>query len=324
MTPSTWLISLMAVSNWLHNWQAPLLIVLGLIALSYGGYILVPSTINLAQKFKLSPAVIAVIVIAGGTSAPELIVSVQAAFYDSAAIALGNVIGSNLANSWLVLGLGALIAPICLISPHAYRDGWVMTGLTAILLICLFTFEALTALPAILLLGITIYYIAHLISVDEISPEDEPEADSSLTKALLMTSLALISLLAGADLVVSGGQILARQAGISEGTIGLTIVAIGTSLPEIVAVIASQLRGRTDIALGNVLGSNIFNIGLILGLAAFVQPLPLGQGISIASLLFLAAASASLMMMIYAKITIRKRMAFVFVGFYFLFLNQQF
>ena len=320
MIPSTWLISLLPASHW----QAPLLIILGLIALSYGGHILVPSTLNLAQKFKLSPAVIAVIVIAGGTSAPELIVSIQAAFYDSAAIALGNVIGSNLANSWLVLGLGALIAPICLISPHAYRDAWVMTGLTGLLLICIFTFEALTALPAILLLGITIYYLGHLISADEISPEEEPPADTSFAKALLMTALALISLLAGADMVVSGGQTLARQAGISEGTIGLTIVAIGTSLPEIVAVIASQLKGRTDIALGNVLGSNIFNIGLILGLAALIQPLPMGQGISTSSLLFLGAATASLMVMIYAKMTIRKRMAFVFVGFYFLFLNHQF
>ena len=320
MTPSTWLIATLPASSW----QAPLLIILGLIVLSYGGHILVPSTINLAQKLTLSPAVIAVIVIAGGTSAPELLVSVQAAFYDSAAIALGNVIGSNLANSWLVLGLGALIAPICLISPHAYRDGWVMTGLTVILLICIFTFGALTALPAILLLGITIYYIGHIISADEISPEEDPKTGTNLTKALLMTSFALICLLTGADLVVSGGQSLARQIGISEGTIGLTIVAIGTSLPEIVAVIASQIKGRTDIALGNVLGSNIFNIGLILGLAAFVQPLPMGQGIGIASLLFLGAATASLMAMIYAKMTIRKHMAFVFVGFYFLFLNQQF
>ena len=320
MTPSSWLISFLPASSW----QAPLLIILGLMALSYGGHILVPSTIHLAQKFKLSPAVIAVIVIAGGTSAPELIVSVQAALYDSAAIALGNVIGSNLANSWLVLGLGALIAPISLISPHAYRDGLVMTGLVIILLASLFIFNALTILPALILLLITLYYLRHIIRADEVSAEEEASQDGSLAKALFMSGLALLSLLIGADMVVTGGQSLARQAGISEGTIGLTIVAIGTSLPEITAVIASQLKGRTDIALGNVLGSNIFNVGLILGLAALVQPLPMGQGINLPSLLFLAIATASLMVMIYAKMTIRKRMAFVFVGFYFLFLNQQF
>ena len=320
MTPSSWLISLIPSANW----HAPLLVVLGLILLAYGGHILVPATINLAQKLKLSPAVIAVIVIAGGTSAPELIVSVQAAFYDSPAIALGNVIGSNIANSWLVIGIGALIAPISFISSHAYRDGWVMVALTSILLASLFMIGALTLLPACLLLVITLYYLRHIIKADEVSSEEEADPQMSLAKASMMSALAILSLLAGAEMVVSGGKTLAMQAGISEGVVGLTIVAIGTSLPEIAAVIASQLKGRTDIALGNVLGSNIFNIGLILGLAGLIKPLPMGAGIDAISLLFLLAVTASLMMLIYAKMTIQKRMAFVFVGFYFLFLNHQF
>ena len=320
MTPSSWLISLIPSANW----HAPLLVVLGLILLAYGGHILVPATINLAQKLKLSPAVIAVIVIAGGTSAPELIVSVQAAFYDSPAIALGNVIGSNIANSWLVIGIGALIAPISFISSHAYRDGWVMVVLTSILLASLFMIGALTLLPACLLLVITLYYLRHIIKADEVSSEEEADPQVSLAKASMMSALAILSLLAGAEMVVSGGKTLAMQAGISEGVVGLTIVAIGTSLPEIAAVIASQLKGRTDIALGNVLGSNIFNIGLILGLAGLIKSLPMGDGIDTISLLFLLAVTASLMMLIYAKMTIQKRMAFVFVGFYFLFLNHQF
>jgi len=320
MTPSSWLISLIPSANW----HAPLLVVLGLILLAYGGHILVPATINLAQKLKLSPAVIAVIVIAGGTSAPELIVSVQAAFYDSPAIALGNVIGSNIANSWLVIGIGALIAPISFISSHAYRDGWAMVVLTSILLASLFMIGALTLLPACLLLVITLYYLRHIIKADEVSSEEDADPQVSLAKASMMSALAILSLLAGAEMVVSGGKTLAMQAGISEGVVGLTIVAIGTSLPEIAAVIASQLKGRTDIALGNVLGSNIFNIGLILGLAGLIKPLPMGAGIDAISLLFLLAVTASLMMLIYAKMTIQKRMAFVFVGFYFLFLNHQF
>ena len=320
MTPSSWLISVIPSANW----HAPLLVVLGLILLAYGGHILVPATINLAQKLKLSPAVIAVIVIAGGTSAPELIVSVQAALYDSPAIALGNVIGSNIANSWLVIGIGALIAPISFISSHAYRDGWVMVVLTSILLASLFMIGALTLLPACLLLVITLYYLRHIIKADEVSSEEEADPQVSLAKASMMSALAILSLLVGAEMVVSGGKTLAMQAGISEGVVGLTIVAIGTSLPEIAAVIASQLKGRTDIALGNVLGSNIFNIGLILGLAGLIKPLPMGDGIDTISLLFLLAVTASLMMLIYAKMTIQKRMAFVFVGFYFLFLNHQF
>ena len=320
MTPSSWLISVIPSANW----HAPLLVVLGLILLAYGGHILVPATINLAQKLKLSPAVIAVIVIAGGTSAPELIVSVQAALYDSPAIALGNVIGSNIANSWLVIGIGALIAPISFISSHAYRDGWVMVVLTSILLASLFMIGALTLLPACLLLVITLYYLRHIIKADEVSSEEEADSQVSLAKASMMSALAILSLLVGAEMVVSGGKTLAMQAGISEGVVGLTIVAIGTSLPEIAAVIASQLKGRTDIALGNVLGSNIFNIGLILGLAGLIKPLPMGDGIDTISLLFLLAVTASLMMLIYAKMIIQKRMAFVFVGFYFLFLNHQF
>jgi len=259
-----------------------------------------------------------------GTSAPELIVSVQATFYDSPAIALGNVIGSNIANSWLVIGIGALIAPISFISSHAYRDGWVMVALTSILLASLFMIGALTLLPACLLLVITLYYLRHIIKADEVSSEEDADPQVSLAKASMMSALAILSLLAGAEMVVSGGKTLAMQAGISEGVVGLTIVAIGTSLPEIAAVIASQLKGRTDIALGNVLGSNIFNIGLILGLAGLIKPLPMGAGIDAISLLFLLAVTASLMMLIYAKMTIQKRMAFVFVGFYFLFLNHQF
>ena len=320
MTPSFWLISHIPSAVW----HAPLLVIVGLILLAYGGHILVPATINLAQKLNLSPAVIAVIVIAGGTSAPELIVSVQAAFYDSPAIALGNVIGSNIANSWLVIGIGALIAPISFISSHAYRDGWVMVALTAIMLASLFMVGALTLLPACLLLAITIFYLRHIIKADEVSAEEGTDPQVSLVKALMMCALAILSLLAGAEMVVSGGKTLAMQAGINEGLVGLTIVAIGTSLPEIAAVIASQLKGRTDIALGNVLGSNIFNIGLILGLAGLIKPLPMGDGIDTTSLLFLLAVTASLMLLIYAKMTVQKRMALVFVGFYFLFLNQQF
>ena len=320
MTPSFWLISLIPSAVW----HAPLLVIVGLILLAYGGHILVPATINLAQKLNLSPAVIAVIVIAGGTSAPELIVSVQAAFYDSPAIALGNVIGSNIANSWLVIGIGALIAPISFISSHAYRDGWVMVALTAIMLASLFMVGALTLLPACLLLAITIFYLRHIIKADEVSAEEDTDPQVSLAKALMMCALAILSLLAGAEMVVSGGKTLAMQAGINEGLVGLTIVAIGTSLPEIAAVIASQLKGRTDIALGNVLGSNIFNLGLILGLASLIKPLPMGDGIDTTSLLFLLAVTASLMLLIYAKMTVQKRMALVFVGFYFLFLNQQF
>ena len=199
-----------------------------------------------------------------------------------------------------------------------------MTELSALLLVSLLLFGALTLVPALLLLAVTFIYLRHIIRVDETHTDDEIPQDTSFAEASLMSLIAILALLAGADMVVSGGQNLARQAGISEGTIGLTIVAIGTSLPEIAAVIASQLKGRTDIALGNVLGSNIFNVGLTLGLAALVQPLPIGQGIGLTSLVFLAAATALLMVMIYAKMTIRKRVAIVFVGFYFLFLNQQF
>lgn len=138
-----------------------------------------------------------------------------------------------------------------------------------------------------------------------------------------MTALSLICLIAGAELIVAGGQGLARQAGISEGVIGLTIIAIGTSLPEIAAVIASQLRGRSDIALGNVLGSNIFNIGMILGVTGLTSPLTLGDGVTSISLGFLAASALLLAGLVARKAPMQKAISLGFLGLYIIFIWHQ-
>ena len=158
------------------------------------------------------------IVLAGGTSMPELLVSVQAAFQDSPAIALGNVVGSNLANSWLVLGLGGLIAPILIAGGQIKRDALVMVLLTALVIIGLVPLGGLRM--ALIMLVILTAYLIVSIRADEVDTEEEEMLEGGLARASVMTALSLICLVAGAELIVSGGQGLARQAGISEGVLG--------------------------------------------------------------------------------------------------------
>ncbi len=305
------------------SYQAPLALMIGLVGLAYGGNLLVPATLSLAKQLHISPALVAVIVLAGGTSMPELLVSVQAAFQDSPAIALGNVVGSNLANSWLVLGLGGLIAPILIAGGQIKRDALVMVLLTALVIIGLVPLGGLGVGMALIMLAILTAYLIVSIRADEVDTEEEEMLEGGLARASVMTALSLICLVAGAELIVSGGQGLARQAGISEGVIGLTIIAIGTSLPEIAAVIASQLRGRSDIALGNVLGSNIFNIGMILGVTGLISPLTLGDGVTLTSLGFLAASALLLAGLVARKAPMQKAISLGFLGLYVIFIWHQ-
>lgn len=318
MTPSDWLLYFLPDALW----QPFLLLLIGLLALAYGGQQIVPACIGLANRTGISPGVVAVIVIAGGTSAPELIVSIQAALQNSPDIALGNVIGSNLANTLLVLGLGALFVPIPVHGKHLKRDSLIMIGLTAFTYFCLIAFGGITILSALLLLAVMMVFIHHIIKTGAADDLEDP-TDISLSTALFLTVSSVMALLIGADLIVAGGVDLAERAGFSEAAIGLSIIAIGTSLPEIVAVMASLSGRRFDIALGNIIGSNIFNLGIVLGITGLIAPLPLGTDISMATLILLALSSLALTGLILIGRSLNRAIAFVFVGFYFLFLNQQ-
>lgn len=254
-----------------------LLIVAGLGLLVVGGDFLVRGAVALALKLGIAPVIVGLTVLAFGTSAPELIVSIAAALGGQPGIALGNVVGSNIANVLVILGATAVIAPV-LSDDDELKISWVYAILASVLLIVLcFLGPLVWWHGAVLLsaLALTLYLqIGRARGGQAHAPEvDVAVASDGAGKIALWLVLGLVLLPVGARLLVDGATDIARGFGISEAVIGLTLVAIGTSLPELAASVASALRGRADMALGNVIGSNLFNILAIMGITAFFGPL---------------------------------------------------
>jgi len=257
------------------------MIVGGLALLVAGGDALVKGAVNLALRLGIPALIVGLTVVAFGTSAPELLVSVQAALADQAGIALGNVVGSNIVNILLILGLPALITTIHSSTSNTTRSYWTMIA-ASVLLIALSAGGLLTWWHGLILLtGLTLMIWdsiriarAHRLAQD---PEELEGADTHMAmwKILAFIILGLVALAVGARLLVDGAVNVARVLGVSETVIGLTLVAIGTSLPELVTSIVAAMRKQADVAMGNVIGSNIFNILSILGITAVIAPLPI-------------------------------------------------
>ena len=252
-----------------------LLIAAGLALLVLGGHLLVKGAVNLALKLGITPLVVGLTVVAFGTSAPELLVSLSAALKGSSGIAMGNVVGSNIANVLVILGVASLVSVI-VTRGHDLRESWAMMIAASVLLIALAMTGEIGRLEGIILLlalGATLWRQLASGRVEDTDLEGA-ELGASWAKIGLWLAGGLVALPLGANMLVNGATEIARAAGISETVIGLTLVAIGTSLPELAASVASALKGRADMALGNVVGSNIFNILAILGITAVVSPLP--------------------------------------------------
>ena len=253
-----------------------LLILGGLALLVVGGDFLVRGAVALALRLGIAPVIVGLTVLAFGTSAPELIVSVAAALGGQPGIALGNVVGSNIANVLLILGATAVIAPV-LSSDAELKRSWLWAVGAELLLIALcFAGPLMWWHGAILLAALAVLLSGQLRRARQ-GKGDAPELEVGAAdprKIALWLVIGLVALPIGAKILVAGASDIARSFGISEAVIGLTLVAIGTSLPELAASLASALRGRADMALGNVIGSNIFNILAIMGITAFFGPLP--------------------------------------------------
>ena len=288
----------------------------GLILLLAGAHYLIPGTMGLANRLSLPPALVATIIIAGGTSAPELIVSIEAAILDKPHLIWGNVVGSNITNILLVLGLGALVSPLQLTDPHIKRDAAIMLALTGILLVCGWVLGRLPVWMAALFILFVGIYIWQAIRHGHAGTEDEGADILPLRTAAVMAIGGLAGLLIGANLMVHAAAALAAEAGISEAVIGLTIIAIGTSLPEIAAAVASMMKRRADVALGNVLGSNIFNIAAVMGGAGLFGPLAAPADLNGLAFLTLTGATALLSVMIWRDYRLGRRWAFVFISFF--------
>ena len=261
----------------------------GFVLLFFGGEMVVRGAVALARRFEVSPLVIGLTIVGFGTSLPELLVCLNAALSGAPGIAVGNVIGSNLANMMLILGVAALIYPIA-VNPNAVRrDGLVMALVTAIFIAVALGGSAERHEGALMLavlalyIGLSLWHDARVNGGAAQLHREEAESVTGLPKLLWPMVVLVVGGFAavgfGADLLVDGATALARAAGVPDEVIGLTLVAVGTSLPELATSIVAAYRGHADVSIGNVIGSNIFNLFGILGVTALAVPVPFADKI---------------------------------------------
>lgn len=266
-----------------------LLLVVGLVVLIFGAEYLVKGASSLAKRLGVPVLVIGLTVVAFGTSTPELTVNLYAAMTGATDIAIGNIVGSNIANILLILGLSALIVPLAVARSTTWKE--IPFALLAMVLVWVFGNDvllngtgvnALTATEGLAFIGIFAIFMYYIVGL----AKTEPPADES-TVAQYSLTYSLVCIVAGLAALVLGGRLLVDEAitiaqifGLSEAVIGLTIVAVGTSLPELATSVIAAIRGQNDIAVGNIVGSNIFNVFWILGLSAVIAPLPMSAGLS--------------------------------------------
>lgn len=277
---------------------AAIYLLVGLALLYFGAEGLVRGSSSLALRLGLSPLVVGLTVVAFGTSSPELMVSLRAALEGQSDISVGNVVGSNICNIGLILGLCALITPIATNSQIVRIDIPIMLGVTVVALLVLAD-GALGRAEGAILFASLLAYIAFSIRLARRQPADALGAEFAeevkiskrgLAVDILMVVGGLLLLVLGARFLVDGAVIVARTLGWSEALIGLTIVAIGTSLPELATSLLAAVKRESDIAVGNIVGSNIFNLLGILGITAMVHPLQ-GGGIGMVDFAVMAAFS---------------------------------
>lgn len=264
-----------------------LFVIAGIALVSGGAHYLVEGASALARRLGVSDLIIGMTVVSFGTSAPELVVSVVAAMNGAGEVAIGNVIGSNTANIGLILGLTAIIQPLRIRHNTIWKDiPFSFIGIIVVMLMAgdhhldrsIASQGVISRSDGLVLLcffAVYLYYTYNIAQQEK--PDESPAQRRPLWLAIFWVIGGLVALAYGGRLTVDGAVGIARTLGVSEAIIGLTLVAVGTSLPELATTIAAALRGRADMAMGNVVGSNIFNTLFILGVSATVRPLPIGR-----------------------------------------------
>ena len=279
----------------------------GLVALVVGGDVLVRGATSMAGRARLSPAVIGLTVVAAGTSLPELVVAVDAALSGAPDLAMGNVVGSNIYNILLILGVSALVSPLTTTSTTV-RLEWPVMALASWTALLLARDGVLDRLEGAYFLAGLVAFVAWTVrmarrdagsaeraTLEEVAAAETLGAPATWPGILVRVIGGAVLLAVGADLLVSGASAMATVAGVSERVIGLTLVAVGTSLPELVTSVVAARRGESGIAVGNVVGSNIFNILGILGVTTLIQPIPIHAG-TIALDLWVMVATALILL----------------------------
>jgi cation:H+ antiporter len=308
-----------------------LLLLGGLVLLALGGEALVRGAVQLAERMGVSPLLIGLTLVGFGTSTPELVTSVQAALIGSPGIAVGNAVGSNIANILLILGIAALISPVRVGSMALKRDGVLVLATAAVFALVGFTLP-LDRLVGLAFVAGLVGYLVYAWRTERAGADGHPAAfekaqafegthptlhaagaaapgagAGALVLALGMALGGLVLVVFGGRLLVDGAVALARNFGIEETVIGLTIVAVGTSMPELVTSLVAAVRRQSDVALGNILGSNIYNILGILGLTALIAPTAVPAQIAWFDNLVMVAVSAALLAFAWTGLRIGRR-----------------
>jgi cation:H+ antiporter len=301
-----------------------LYIIGGLVLLFFGADWLVKGAMTLALNLGLSPLIVGLTVVALGTSVPEALVSVQAAIGHQGGIAIGNVVGSNILNIALILGLSALITPLKVDSHLVKADVPLLTGATFMLVVLLEDFHISRMEGTFLLLCIVGYIVGNIMTVKKTTPEEDkiegmeiPEdPGNNFWHDIALLIVGIITLGFGANFLVTGAVDLARLWGLSEALIGLTIVSIGTGTPELATALMAAYRKSADLAIGNAVGSNLFNIMFVLGLAGLVAPLD-AIGINSSDLYVMLAVTILLLPTVWTGRILDRKEGFLFLAIYF-------
>ena len=295
-------------------------LLVSLVILYYGAEGLVSGAASLAKRIGISPLVIGLTIVSIGTSMPELIVSVKAAMNGQSAISIGNVLGSNFFNIGIILGMSALIYPLAVKRQLLKLDVPVMI-FTALLFFLVFLDHEISHVEALVFILLLLSYISYLLFISKKNKpvEEEEEEEIRQTKHwildILFIGVGLLALVYGSDLLVVNATVIAGRLGMSEAMIGLTIVAAGTSMPELATSVVAAMKKRSDIAIGNVVGSNIFNVLLILGVAGLIQPISTPE-INYVDGLFLIGISLLLWLFMKAGSRIKRWQGASFIAFY--------
>lgn len=311
----------------------------GLLLLAFGGEVLLRGAIGVANNLGLSPMLIGLTVVAFATSMPELVVTVTAGLEDVTDIGVGNVVGSNVANILLILGVAAIISPIATKPQLVLRDCIAVLAATA-LFVGFAYYGELSLVHGMVMVGCLICYVwysyrtdavrngndgeASLGGLDDDVSEEIESAPKSIMVAVLLVLGGIFGLVVGSELLVRGAVQIARAAGVSETVIGLTLVAFGTSLPELATSITAAIRGHTEVALGNALGSNLFNLLLILGVLAMVTPFHVDAAVLSFDVWIMAGVSVMVVPLIMLRGQIGRRSGLIFLLLYLLYIWYQF
>jgi len=303
-------------------------LILGLALLVKASDVFVEASSGIARNFKVPNLIIGLTVMAFGTSAPEAFIGVRAALDGTSALAMGNVIGSDIFNLIFIIGFAAAVTPMKINFKAIARDYWVaISGPILLLLMMLFFNDVIPRLGGAIFLLLFAGYVIVIIRNTLKFRKDNPHIEEEITEAIRPLKRNILFALLGLGFIILGGELAVHNAvyiaellGMSTRVVGLTIVAIGTSLPELIIVFVASKRGESELAIGNIIGSSIFNIMFVLGLSGVIAPLPIESGLII-DLIFLLGGSFVFLLFVHTKKRISRIEGFAMIAMYLTYLS---